>query len=280
MTSSPAATSLGPSTRRLWLVRTTPGAYGRSPQRVRRSARSWTTSVTGMASRSGITRTALAAALSVAVVVLLAGCGDDKPTRGPDPATAACRGHWKDLRQQVSGHDEKTNPSALAERWNSVVATIDYYASTAKPSGCDEAIKRQKEAITALTQFEAKLAPYDMELRLGGVRKTAEAYAAGPAPSPSPTPKGKKGDKKKAEPAPPTPDQVAAALKALTSQAPVATEQQGPGWQQARVVELSDSAAVTKAVKDLAFLSSESPAWRKCAAYLAQIKSALAAAAK
>jgi hypothetical protein len=35
---------------------------------------------------------------------------------------------------------------------------------------------------------------------------------------------------------------------------------------------------VTKAVKDLAFLSTESPAWRSCAASLALIKSALAAA--
>ena len=58
----------------------------------------------------------------------------------------------------------------------------------------------------------------------------------------------------------------------------MATEQQAPGWQQAHVVELSDSAAVAKAVKDLAFLSTESSGWRASMAALAQIKVALAAA--
>ena len=72
--------------------------------------------------------------------------------------------------------------------------------------------------------------------------------------------------------------QVAAALKSCTTQAPLATQQQGPGWEQARVIELTDPAAVTKAVKDLAFLSTQSPAWHSCVASLALIKTALAAA--
>jgi hypothetical protein len=219
----------------------------------------------------------------VALVLLVGGCGSDEAKAdAPSKATTACRGQWKDLGQQVRGNDQKTNPSALAERWNTVVVTIDYYASSAKASGCDAAIDREKSAISALTTFGAKLAPYDMELRLAEIRDAAEKYAAGPTPSPSPTPSPKNKDKKKqkkpkAPPAPPTPAQVRAALTSCTTQAPLATQQQRPGWQQAQVIELTDAAAVTKAVKDLAFLSSESPAWRSCAASLALVKRALAA---
>jgi hypothetical protein len=224
-------------------------------------------------------------ALGATLVLLLAGCGstEGKDT-GPDQATTTCRGHWKDLGEQVRGNDEKTNPSALAERWNTITAAIDYYASSARASGCEAAISDQKDAISRLTAFETRLAPYDMELRLQGVRDAATTYAASPAPSPSPTPQNKKQqDKNKADkkgkqpPAPPTPAQVGAALKSCTTQAPVATQQQGPGWEQARVIELTDPAAVTKAVKDLAFLSTQSAAYRSCAASLALIKTALAA---
>jgi hypothetical protein len=223
-------------------------------------------------------------------VLLLAGCGstatkDDQPSK----AVQACRGEWKDLGDQVRGNDSKTNPSALAARWNAVVATIDYYASSAKASGCDEAIAHQKEAITALEAFSTKLAPYDMPLRLEQVREDAETYAAGPRPSPSPSPsptpshapKSKKqkkpAKKQKGPPPPPAPSTIADAVRTLIAQSPRATEQQGPGWQQARVVELSDDAAVAKSVKDLAFLSTESPAYRACRAALAQIRLALAA---
>lgn len=226
------------------------------------------------------------AVLGATLALVIAGCGSEgTKDDGPSKAAVECRGQWKDLGKQVRGNDEKTNPSALAARWNSVVATIDYYASSATAPGCDEAIDRQQQAISSLTEFGAKLAPYDMELRLEQVRDDAEAYAAGPRPpatTPSPKPKTKKNPKPR-KPKPiqaPAPASISDAVKTLTSQAPLATSQQGPGWQQARVVELSDAAAVAKAVKDLAFLSTESPAWRACQAALAQIKVALAAAAK
>ncbi len=225
------------------------------------------------------------AAVAVVLVLLLGGCGsnedaDDKPSK----AAQACRDDWKALAANVRGNDTKTNPSALSPRWTSVAATIDYYTTSATGSGCADAVDRQKDAITALEAFGTKLAPYDMELRLEEVRDEAEAYAAGPTPSasPSPSPKDEKEEKNqkkkpKGPPPPPSPPTIANAVKTLVAQAPVATEQQGPGWQQARVVELSDDAAVAKAVKDLAFLSTESPAWRACRAALAQINTALAA---
>ncbi len=223
-------------------------------------------------------------AVGAALALLLAGCGSDSKSAddGPDEATQACRAEWKDLGKVSQGNDTRTNPSALAPRWNNVVATIDYYAGSAKKSDCGEAITKQKAAIGALTAFGAKLAPYDMELRLAQVRKDAEAYAAAPRPpatTPSPSPKSKKQkNQKKPKPIPaPAPSSIGDAVKTLTSQAPVATQQQGPGWEQARVVELSDAAAVAKTVKDLAFLSRESAAYRACTAALAKIRVALAA---
>jgi hypothetical protein len=229
---------------------------------------------------SGRSRVAL-----LALVVVLSACGNSDDTGdGPSKAALACRGEWKDLGKQVEGRDRETNPSALAPRWNTIVAAIDYYASSATGKACDETIAQQKEAISALSAFTTKLAPYDMELRLEQVREDAEAYAAGPTPTPSPTPSPKNKDKKKTKkqkakppPGPPAPPTIGNAVKTLLAQAPVATEQQGPGWQQAQVVELTDDAAVAKAVRDLAFLSTQSPAWRVCTTALAQIKLALAA---
>lgn len=229
-------------------------------------------------------RAGCAALAGVALALLLAGCGGGAKAadHGPSKDTLACRGEWKDLGKQVQGNDQKTNPSALAARWNSVVATIDYYATGATDSDCGDTIREQRDAMTALTSFGEKLAPYDMELRLEQVRDDAEAYAAAPrpSPSPSPTPKGstKKNKKKpKPPPLPPAPATIGAAMKAFATQAPLATEQQGPGWQQARVAELTDTAAVAKTVKDLAFLSTESAAYRACQVYLAKIRLALAA---
>lgn len=231
-------------------------------------------------------RTGRATVVGVALALLLTGCGsDEKKTvkdEGPSKETLACRGEWKDLGQEVEGRDERTNPSGLAPRWNNIVATIDYYATSASEKDCDDAIDRQQESISKLTAYAAKLAPYDTELKLERVHTDAEAYAAGPRPprpKPSPVPKNKKQQtrKPKQPPLPPKPADIAAALKTLVAQAPVATRQQGPAWQQARVVELSDTKAVAKTVKDLRFLSTESRGYRKCSAALAQIRRALAA---
>lgn len=218
-------------------------------------------------------------AAGVVLLLLPTACGAGPATTSsdePSKATRACRAEWKDLGTQVQGKDEKTNPSALAPRWNAVVATIDYYASSGKASGCRAAIDRQKAAIAALSAFSVRLAPYDMELQFERVRDAAEKYAAGPRPTPSPAPKGSK-KKGKRPPRPPAPPTIAGAVKTLVGQAPRASQQQGPGWTQARVVDLGDKAAVAKAVKDLAFLSTQSPAWRACKAALAQIRLALAA---
>ncbi len=253
----------------LWLVRTTPGAYD-----------------TGRSLRSpshrllGVYGAYMLRGLLLTLLLVLTACGSSSGDEdGPSKSALACRDKWKDLESKVGGRDTKTNPSDLAARWNSIAATVDYYASSASGNGCGSAIEEQSKAMDDLAKFSAQLAPYDMELRLDEVKADAEAYAAAPrppAPSPSPAKKGKKKAKKAAANPAPKPADIAAALKALTTQAPLATQQQGPAWQQARVAELSDDAAVAKAVKDLAFLSSESPAYAESNIALVQIEKAQA----
>lgn len=224
-------------------------------------------------------RARLVPLLLLAIVFGLSGCGSDaEETHGPSKQAVACRKEWKALEQEVGGRNSKANPSALAARWNSIAATIDYYATARSTKGCDQALGGQEKAMDALDSFATKLAPYDMELRLDQVRTDAQAYASAPAPSSSP-PSGatKKGKKQPAPPRPPKPTDVANALKLLTQQAPLATQQQKPGWQQSDVTELGDAAAVSKAVSDLAFLSSESQAYRSCIAAMALINAALSA---
>lgn len=224
--------------------------------------------------------------VGVVLAVLTAGCGGSGGSSSdPGKSAQSCRQKWKDLGHEVEGNAAKTNPSALADRWNTVSATIDYYVTSAGGKGCTEDLTRQKAAISALEAFSQKLAPYDVQLRLASIQGQAQAYALGPRPTPStsPTPSTKPGKKhqkqKKATkpPLPPAPATIGLALKTLTAQAPVATEQQGPGWEEAGVAELTDTAAVAKTVRDLAFLSTQSPAYQTCTSLLALIDRALAA---
>ena len=220
--------------------------------------------------------------LVLALLLAVSGCGsndeNDNKVDQPSKAAVACRKDWKALETKVGGRDEQTHPSALAARWNTVAATIDYYATSASAKDCGTTLSRQGKAMDDLKAFGARLARYDMELRLADVKSDAEAYAAGarpPAPKASKPAKGKKKAKKPARP--PKPADVAAALKTLTRQAPLATEQQKAGWEQAHVAELGDARAVKKAVKDLSFLSSESSAYRICTDRLALVRKALSA---
>jgi hypothetical protein len=227
----------------------------------------------------GLTR-ALVPGLVLGMLLAVSGCGSDesgKKADAPSKAALDCRDEWKDLNADIDGEESKTNPSALAPRWNSIGAAVEHYVTSAQADDCGKTIDDQKKAMAKLTAFGKRLRPYDMELRLDAVKEEAEEYAAGPRPpAPKPSP-AKKGKKAKKEPRPPKPADIKAALATLTKQAPVATDQQAPAWQQARAVDLEDAAAVKKAIKDLAFISSESKAYRSATAALAEIRPALAA---
>lgn len=224
---------------------------------------------------------ALAGLVLVAFALVLAGCGSDSKdaTAKPSKAATACRQQWKKLGKQIATEAAQTNPSALPQRWNTVAATIDYYSTSATGKGCSDQLAEQQKAISALEAWSAQLTGFDMQAQLALVQQGATAYAGGPWPAaPSPTPK--KHKKKQPTPVrPPQPALVGAALKALTAQAPVASQQQAAGWGQASVIDLNDPAATAKAKKDLQFLSTESSGWRACQVALATIRAALAAKA-
>lgn len=232
---------------------------------------------------SRLRRRALAGSVLVTLTLpFLAACGsDDAATAKPSKAATECRTQWKKLGDDISAQTELTTPSALPQRWNTVAATIDYYSTSATGKSCGDQIDEQQKAITALKGWSAQLTGYDMEAQLALVKADATAYAAGPwpkAPKATPAPGKKKTTKKLPEPGrPPKPALVGTALTSLTSQAPIASQQQAPGWEQASVVDLGDTAALAKAKKDLAFLSTESSGWRASHAALVTIKAALAA---
>ena len=215
-----------------------------------------------------------------------AGCGssakDSHAPPAPSKAAKACRAQWAQLGHDIAPEAALTQPSALPERWNSVAATIDYYRTSATATDCQDRIDQQQKAIAAIKAFSARLTGFDMQAQLALVQDAATAYAAGPwppAPSPTATP-GRKGKHRKKQPRPPRPPKpalVGAALTSLKAQAPVATQQQGPAWVQASVVNLDDPAAVAKALKDLQFLSTQSSGWIASQKDLALIRAALAA---
>jgi hypothetical protein len=214
-------------------------------------------------------------------LILATGCGSsdgEQKADEPSKATVVCREKWKALEDKIGERDSATQPSALAQRWNSIAATVGYYARSATKTDCDRALENQGKAMVALAAFSARLKRYDMEARLEQLKAAGQEYATSPRPpAPKPTPT-KKGKKKKPAPRAPRPRDIAAALKTCARQAPLATQQQDAGWQQAQVVDLADRAAMAKTVKDLSFLSTQSPAYRACTAALTQIRTALRAA--
>lgn len=215
-----------------------------------------------------------AALLAPAMVLLagLVGCGQEAPepraAPTPDRAAVECRAEWRELGEELAGSDGETLPSALAPRWTNLLATVDYYTATAEKEDCESTLTEQRSAVTALRAFSVSLQRWDAEYQLERVEGPALTYSSGPRP---PAPTGKGRDQARA----PKPAEVARALTLLRTQAPLATQEQGPAWQQARVTDLEDPKAVAKARKDLAFLSEESAAYRKARTALTLIQRAL-----
>ncbi|HET6152274.1 MAG TPA: hypothetical protein VFE15_04915 [Marmoricola sp.] len=206
------------------------------------------------------------AALLGAVLVLsvvTAGCGA-QPKAAPTPTGQTlkqCHDQWRDVAQDVAGLDQDTDPSALATRWTSVIATIAYYRASTSAQGCPDDIATEVAAISALRQFSARLRPYDMAYQLTTITPSVDLYLQQPLPAPTREPKGKKV-------APPTKAAVTAALATLTSKAAPANADLQPGWEQMASVELTDATAVDSAIQDLQFLAQDSPSWLACATAL------------
>jgi hypothetical protein len=198
--------------------------------------------------------------VATALVMGAAGCGDDSTTRAKAKAERAvkdCRSQWSDVGDSVVGMDKDPNPSALAERWNSVIATVDYYKSSASAKNCQANIETQLKAVTALRQFSDKLHPYDMAYQLEQVRAAIDLYLNDPLPAPA-------RDENHKRVLPPTKAAVTEAMQTLTANADAANAELEPGWEQTKSVDLTDVTALTTTMQDLDFLAQDSPHWRKC----------------
>ncbi|RNL79812.1 hypothetical protein [Nocardioides marmorisolisilvae] len=203
---------------------------------------------------------AVAGALALVVVPITAGC-DDAPKKSKATSISAsvqeCRDQWHDVAESVLGLDQDTDPSALASRWTTVLATVDYYENTTTAEDCQARVENQVNAITALRQFSDRLRPYDMEYQREQVAATVDLYLHDPVPAPV---KGANGKTVKA----PTHEQVEAAVATLTAHAAEANAELQPAWEHLASVSIDDDAAVTAALEDLDALAQAGKAWPAC----------------
>jgi hypothetical protein len=164
--------------------------------------------------------------------------------------------------------DEDPNPSALADRWNSVIATVQYYRNVDTAKDCQQLVETQLKAVTSLRQFSEKLRPYDMTYQLSQVRAAIDLYLNDPLPKPA-------RDENHKRVLPPTKTEVSAAMQTLTDNAAKANAELQPGWEQTKSVDLTDVTALTKTMHDLDFLAQDSPHWRSCEEALQVLVSAI-----
>jgi len=211
---------------------------------------------------------ALAAGL-VLLGSLAAGCGSNPGTATPAaPATAdaSCRAQWAALANSIASHTpdtrEHTHPSALAERWNTVAAGVDYYVTSATTKDCGDTLDNQRVSIDALIDFGNGLQAYDMEYQEEQLVGPAQAYLDGSLPHPS---KGKAVSKQA----------VLLALQTLAGQAATASADLDPGWREANSVDLADHDAVEQTLSDLDLLGAHSTAYQQCRAATAVIQKAI-----
>jgi hypothetical protein len=208
-----------------------------------------------LAVRVGLTTT-LALVLSLSFTA----CGQSghtSPAAKSERALQECRSQWRDVGESVVGMDEDTNPSALADRWTSVIATVDYYKTVDTAKNCPQQVETQLKAVTALREFSEKLRPYDMTYQRDQVQASIDLYLHEPLPQPARADNGKRTP-------PPSKAAVTAAMRTLTDNAEQANIELQPGWTQTESVDLTDVTALTKTMQDLDFLAQDSPHWVRC----------------
>ena len=205
---------------------------------------------------------AVAAAAALFLAPLASGCSnDDSPAKAATKTVSVdlkeCRDQWHDVAESVLGLDQDTDPSSLASRWTTVIATVDYYESSTTATDCQARVEAQVNAISALRQFSERLRPYDMTYQLQQVSATVDLYLHDPVPRPV---KGANGKTVK----PPTHEQVQAAMTTLTNQAAAANAELQPAWEHLASVSIDDEAAVTSALDDLDALAQAGARWTAC----------------
>lgn len=213
-------------------------------------------------------------AFALGLGLALSGCGStgsgskDSAAQG---GVQKCREQWSSLAKVVEGRDEATAPSALPERWNTVLATIGYYAASASAKDCGDALDRQQASIVQLQDFGASLHSWDMPWQQQSVADRVKEYLATPLPRQATPRKGAKA------PRAPSQAKVGSAFLTLTKEAPASVTELAPGWRQVDQVEISDKAAVARARADLGVLARQGPHFQACRRALALIQRAIEA---
>jgi hypothetical protein len=230
----------------------------------------------------GICVAMLAVPVVLALLLGTTGCGTQRSEArtGPDRATLDCRQQWSDLGDTLRGRDAQTTPSALADRWNSVIATIDYYADSATAHDCSTTLSGQRTRITQLEEFSARLHRFDVGYLMSDVAGLATDYLARPLPPPRRLPakaghKTAKGKQRVTTVKPPSKAEVRAALTSLQKDAELSVADMQAGWQEANAIDLSDPAQQRKAVKDLTFLAGDSTPFQASLAAIRLLREAV-----
>lgn len=196
--------------------------------------------------------------LGLALLAGAAACGGDEDS-SPAVSRAAqeCREQWYDVAQSVLDMDTDPTPSALSERWSTVIAGVDYQSKFATGEDCAEDVEDQVRQIDALRRLSARLQVYDMEQQLRLLRPAAELYLSQERPGPYRDDNGVRVQ-------PPAKPAVRQALATLADTAEQANEELAPAWTQATAVDLSSPESVRKVIRDLDRLATSSPAFGQC----------------
>lgn len=189
----------------------------------------------------------IAAALTL---TLLGGCGGEAEPR--KRTAEQCRTEWGEVAQQVYEMDTEGYPSALSERWSTIIAGAEYQRDFGDGKDCSAQVAAAVDSIDTLRRFSGRLRAFDMEYQLHIVAPQAELYLTDDLP------KARKGVK------PPGKALVRKAYQLLRQRADDANQQLTPAWQQALSIDLEDADAVQRAIQDLDRLAVSSPAFKDC----------------
>lgn len=199
--------------------------------------------------------------LLLATVTLLAGAtgcgGTERPTPSVSHEAQACRSQWDDVAQTILDMDGDTTPSALSQRWSTIIAGVDYQRHNAGGRHCSEDIEEQVREIGTLRKLGERLRVYDMAYQLRTIQPQVEIYLNEPVPRSATSENGQKVR-------PPTHRAVQQALDVLTARAEEANAQLQPAWDQAAAIDLSSPDEIRTAITDLDRLAQSSPAFGAC----------------
>jgi hypothetical protein len=126
----------------------------------------------------------------LALCLATGGCAGSVPQVRHRPAAAvsaraaSCREQWSSLGDRLDRRTASVEPSGLPDRWNAIVATARYYASSADAGDCPAALERAQRSAAQLEAFGRRLQKFDPVHQRAVLRAPVLAYLAAPLPEP------------------------------------------------------------------------------------------------